>query len=248
MSDIKPTCGVIPHIVVVGAGGVGCWVYASIADAVRRDAALARVTLVARGGALCRAREHGLEYSVRSAAGDDEQGSVQHVVVGPGEICTAATCAALKDAGDAADFVILCVKTWQVPEAAKDAALVLKASGCIVTTQNGVNAPAEAAAEAAAAAAAVLVGIAKVIAFREDAQENAGPLGCVRLGAPSPKTIMLGEFGGQSCESTRVSQLRDILGKASIDVPIPEDGNIKRELWRKVLSLPFSPFALSFSR
>jgi len=49
----------LPHIVIVGAGGVGSWLYASIADACRQDPALARVTLVARGAALARVREHG---------------------------------------------------------------------------------------------------------------------------------------------------------------------------------------------
>lgn len=43
---------------------------------------------------------------------------------------------------------------------------------------------------------------------------------------------MLGEFGG-ACESDRVLRLRNILQTSGVEVPVPEEGNIKRELWRK---------------
>jgi 2-dehydropantoate 2-reductase len=187
---------------------------------------------VARGTALDRARSHGMEYTVRKTpTGEGEEGVVSDVVLKPSEVNVQPTCAALKEKGDPADFVILCVKTWQVAQAAHEAAAILSPSGCIVTTQNGVSAPTDA--SAASCAACVVVGIAKVIAFREDPED--GPLRCVRLSAPSPRTVMLGEYGstGGSCESERVLRLREILRTAGIDVPVPEDGNIKRELWRK---------------
>jgi ketopantoate reductase len=50
---------------------------------------------------------------------------------------------------------------WQVTEAAREAAQILRENGSIVTTQNGVAAPAQASA-AAASDGSVLVGIAKV--------------------------------------------------------------------------------------
>jgi len=210
------------------SAGVGSWLFASLSDSVRRDPSLARVTLVARGALLTRVRTHGLEYAVRKAD-DAEEGVIDSVVLAPSEIRVEPSCEALKEKGDLADYVILCVKTWQVAQAAQDAAAILAPStGCIVTTQNGVSAPTDA--SSACTEASVVVGIAKVIAFREDSAD--GPVQCVRLGAPSPSVVMLGEFGG-ACESDRVLRLRDILRTSGIEVPVPEDGNIKRELWRK---------------
>ena len=113
---------------------------------------------------------------------------------------------------------------YQVADAAKDAACILRAgSGCIVTTQNGIDAPTEAAA-ASDGESSVLAGIVQVIAFREDPAE--GPLRCVRLGAPSPKSITLGEcvWGGAGFESQRVLLLRDILKSSGVEVPVPEEG------------------------
>ena len=204
-----------PHVVLVGAGGVGCWLYASLREAARRNPALARVTLVARGAALDRVRSHGLQYEVRGEAGE---GVPQSIVVDPQIVRSEPTCAVLREQGDLADYVILCVKTWQarlclcvhaptrsgtherarahtsvldmtdldtlvcvhtmprvldlgpqlvhtlrsqVTEAAKDAALILRENGCIITTQNGVAAPAQASA-AVGSEDHVLVGIAKV--------------------------------------------------------------------------------------
>ena len=184
-------------------------------------------------------RTSGLEHLVRfpSPPGEPQdvsatEGSPGSIVVEPADVSVAPTCAALKDKGDLADYVILCVKTWQVSDAARDAASLLRpGTGCMVTTQNGFAAP-EQAASSAGSEAAVLVGIAKVIAFRED--PASGPLRCVRLAAPAPKTLMLGELvRAGSCESARVRELRDILHAAGLDVPLPEDGNIRRELWRK---------------
>ena len=253
--------------------GVGCWVYACIADAVRRDPALARVTIVARGAAYERLHDHGLKFLVRSAAPPVEGASTpagdgdpaRTVVLGPDAVRVVPTCATLQEQGVVADYVILCVKTWQVADAARQAACLLRpGTGCLVTTQNGVAAPIEAT-EATGSESAVMVGIAKVIAFREDDQArcipDSGALRCVRLGAPSPRTIMLGEYGAVrqsqseqesqlpqkrtlgsdaseagacvSCESERVSRLRNILRTSGIEVPEPEGGNIKRELWRK---------------
>ena len=185
MTDVHSSSS--PHVVILGAGGVGTWLYASICEAVytlshththtrargarahlpthvcintqaRLNPALARVTLIARGAALDRLRAHGLEYNVRGEAGD---GVPQRIVVEKDTMRAEPTCGALRESGDLADYVILCVKTWQVTEAAKEAAQILRENGSIVTSQNGVAAPAQASA-AAASDASVMVGIAKV--------------------------------------------------------------------------------------
>jgi ketopantoate reductase len=104
--------GSAPHVVLVGAGGVGCWLYASLREAARRNPALARVSLVARGAALDRVRGHGIQYEVRGEAGE---GVPPSIVVDNASVRAEPTCAALREQGDLADYVILCVKTWQVP-------------------------------------------------------------------------------------------------------------------------------------
>jgi ketopantoate reductase len=124
----------------------------------RLNPALARVTLIARGAALDRLRAHGLEYNVRGEAGE---GVPQRIVVEKEMMRAEPTCGALRESGDLADYVILCVKTWQVTEAAREAAQILRENGSIVTSQNGVAAPAQASA-AAASDSLVMVGIAKV--------------------------------------------------------------------------------------
>ena len=78
----------------------------------RANPALARVTLIARGAALNRLRAHGLEYNVRGGAGE---GVPQRIVVEKEMMRAEPNCSALRERGDLADYVILCVKTWQVP-------------------------------------------------------------------------------------------------------------------------------------
>ena len=61
----------------------------------------------------------GLEYFVRappmpaSEAAFANDGTAT-LTIGPQDVCADVNCAALKEKGDLADFVILCVKTWQV--------------------------------------------------------------------------------------------------------------------------------------
>lgn len=175
-------------------------------------------------------RDHGLRFTVK-----DPDGADQTISVEPGNLNAAPSCAALAEAGDKADYVILGVKTWQVADAAKDAALVLReGGGCIVTTQNGVSAPYDV--QAACPGVPLLAGVAKVIAFRDDTQ--GGPLNAVRMAGAIPDVLMVGEMEAtSSAPSQRTALLRAILKEAGVTSKDPEDENMLRELWRKAVMM-----------
>lgn len=107
-----------------------------------------------------------------------------HVQLPPGSIQVFRSADEAKEQGaPPADFVLLCVKTWQVREAAAEAAKLLSATGCVVTTQNGVEAPHEAA--AAVGHDRVLACVCKVLAWVAEP-------GTILMEA-SPDIILLGE-------------------------------------------------------
>jgi 2-dehydropantoate 2-reductase len=188
------------RIAVVGAGGVGGYFGGRLA------AAGQDVSFIARGKHLEALRADGLV--VRSVAGDFEL-SVR--VSG--------------DAGEigAVDYVLVCVKTWQLPDAVTGIAPLVGEHTAIVTVQNGVEAPDQVA--AVYGQAAVLPGAAEVIAYVE------AP-GIIRhLGGSGRLTFA--EWDNQP--TPRTAWLRTAFLEAGLAVANPDD--IWAALWTKFLSV-----------
>ena len=187
-------------IAIVGAGGVGGYFGARLA------AAGQDVSFVARGKHLEALRSDGLV--VRSPAGDLELSPVR-ATADPAEL------------GEA-DYVLVCVKTWQLPEVITSIAPLVGDATAIVTVQNGVEAPDQVA--AVYGREAVLPGAAEVIAYVD------GP-GIIRhLGNGK---LNFGEWDNQP--TPRTERLRDAFVDAGLQATVPDD--IWAGLWTKFLSV-----------
>ncbi|TCO40543.1 2-dehydropantoate 2-reductase [Kribbella antiqua] len=121
------------------------------------------------------------------------------------------------------DYVLLCVKTWQLPDAITAIAPLVGSGTAIVTVQNGVEAPDQVA--AVYGRAAVLPGAAAVIAYVD------GP-GIIRhLGGPGRLT-----FAEWDNEPTpRIDWLRTAFIDAGLDAVVAAD--IWAALWSKFLAI-----------
>ena len=190
------------RIAVLGTGGIGGYFGGRLA------AAGHDVTFVARGAHLQAIREHGL--AVSSVAGD--------VIVHPAT--------ATDDPGSVGpvDVVLLAVKTWQLPPVLEALPSLVDSTTAVVTTQNGVEAPARVA--AVVGREAVLPGIAKIFAFIEAAGHvtHAGGPASLAFDEWSPTP------GGPS---ERVTRLREAITASGALSPVPDD--IWAELWSKML-------------
>jgi 2-dehydropantoate 2-reductase len=184
------------RIAVIGAGGIGGYFGGRLAQA-GHD-----VTFVARGEHLQAIRTKGL--SVDSVAGDftvePAQATSDIGAVGP------------------VDAVLLGVKTWQVTDLLSDLPALLGPQTAVITTQNGVEAPAQIA--AAIGEDHVVPGVAKIFAAIE------GPGRIRHFGGPGNLTF--GEWDNR--RSDRVQALADALGDAGV---VARD--IWVELWFKLL-------------
>lgn len=129
------------RIAVVGAGGVGGYFGARLAEAGEE------IGFIARGAHLDALRRSGLR--IESPRGDARLGP-QRATDDPREI-------------GPVDVVLLCVKTWQVAEVAESIQPLIGPDTCLVPFQNGVEAADELI--AAVGAAPVLGGVAKIVAF-----------------------------------------------------------------------------------
>ncbi|MGW6201328.1 2-dehydropantoate 2-reductase [Kribbella sp. NPDC055110] len=187
------------RIGIVGAGGVGGYFGARLA------AAGQDVAFVARGKHLEALNADGLV--VRSPAGD-VQLPVQ-ATGAPAEI-------------GSVDYVLICVKTWQLPEAIDTIRPLVGPDTAIVTVQNGVEAPDQVA--EVYGRDAVLPGAAEVIAYVESP-------GVIRhLGNGK---LNFGEWDNEA--TTRTGLLRDAFVAAGLQATGPED--IWAALWTKFLSV-----------
>ena len=187
-------------IAIVGAGGVGGYFGARLA------AAGQDVGFVARGKHLEALRSQGLV--VRSPAGDLELSPVR-ATADPAEL------------GEA-DYVLVCVKTWQLPEVITAIAPLVGDETAIVTVQNGVEAPDQVA--AVYGRGAVLPGAAEVIAY----VDRPGIIRHLGYGK-----LSLGEWDNQP--TPRTDRLRDAFIYAGLQATVPED--IWAGLWTKFLSI-----------
>ncbi|WP_399089530.1 2-dehydropantoate 2-reductase [Streptomyces sp. BBFR2] len=186
-------------IAIVGAGGVGGFFGGRLA------AAGHDVRFVARGAHLEALLRDGL--TVRSPDGDFAVERVR----------------ATSDASEigVSDFVLLCVKTWQLPAAIEALKPLVGPGTGVVTLQNGVEAP-ELVAEVVGREA-VLPGVAKVIA------RLAGPGVIQHVGGEGSLTF--GEWDDRVTD--RAQRLRDALTEAGARGVVA--GRIWAELWAKFL-------------
>jgi len=184
------------RIAVIGAGGIGGYFGARLAQS-GHD-----VTFVARGAHLEAMRTKGL--SVASVDGD--------VAVDPVQATADPTTIGVVDA------VLLGVKTWQLPDVLPALPRLTGPDTAVVTTQNGVEAPALVA--EAVGREHVLPGVAKIFASIE------APGRIRHIGGPGNLTF--GEWDDRRSE--RVQQLAGALGDAGV---IATD--IWVELWFKLL-------------
>ncbi|WP_410790166.1 2-dehydropantoate 2-reductase [Kribbella sp. C-35] len=186
------------RIGIVGAGGVGGYFGA-------RLAAGQDVAFVARGKHLEALKADGLV--VRSPAGD-LQLPVQATSV-PAEI-------------GPVDYVLICVKTWQLPEAIDTIRPLVGPDTAIITVQNGVEAPDQVA--EVYGRDAVLPGAAEVIAYVESP-------GVIRhLGNGK---LNFGEW--DNAATPRTGLLRDAFIAAGLQATVPDD--IWAAMWTKFLSV-----------
>jgi 2-dehydropantoate 2-reductase len=186
-------------IAVVGAGGVGGYLGGRLA------AAGHDVRFLARGENLAALRRSGLrvtngasEWSVPELRASDDP----------------------RDIGEV-DFVLLCVKTSQLPAAIDALSPMVGADTAVVTVQNGVEAPEQVA--AGIGRDRVLPGMVRIVATMT------GPGEVTHVGPPG--ALGFAEWDGSV--SKRVMRLREVLEEAQ--VPALEPNDIWAALWAKFL-------------
>ena len=194
------------RIAVFGAGGVGGYFGGRLAQAGHS------VVFIARGAHLQAIRRDGLH--VESLAGD--------FVVRPAEATDSPGSAGQVEA------VLVCVKAWQVPEAAQAMLPMLGPRSFVVPLENGVEAADQIA--SAVGSDRVLGGLCKIVSYL------AAP-GRIRHAGVEPR-VEFGERGG--LRSDRPASLRAAFEAAGgVSVGIPDD--IDAALWEKFLFIaPFS--------
>jgi 2-dehydropantoate 2-reductase len=197
------------RIAIFGAGGVGGYFGGRLARAGES------VVFIARGAHLRALRERGLR--VDSLAGDFSVSPVE-ATDDPASVGTV-------------DAVLVCVKAWQVPEAARALLPMLRADSFVVPLQNGVEAADQLA--AVVGPERVVGGLCRIVSF------VAGP-GHIRHVGAVPR-VEFGERDGPA--SARVATLRAAFERcAGMSVGTPPD--IEAALWEKFLFIaPFSAVA-----
>lgn len=195
------------RVAVFGAGGVGGYFGGRLAQAGES------VVFIARGAHLQAMRSEGLR--VDSPAGDF------HI----------ARAEATDDPSSAGrvDAVVVCVKAWQVREAAAMMIPMLGPASFVVPLQNGVEAADQLA--ALVGKERVLGGLCRVVSYVVEP-------GHIRHAGVAPR-IEFGERGGH-VPSSRVAALRSAFEKAiGVSVGTPDD--IDAAVWEKFLFIaPFS--------
>lgn len=188
------------RIAVVGTGAVGGYFGGRLAES-GED-----VVFIARGATLEALRSDGL----RVASEEDEC-----FVIQPAE--------ATDEPGDVGpvDVVVLGVKAWQVPEAARGMKPLIGSATCVLPLQNGVDAPAQLADVLGAEHA--LGGVAKILA-RVDAPAQIHHMGL-------RPAISFGEL--DDSPSDRVLALKELLERAQIEADIPD--SIQAAMWEKFM-------------
>ncbi|MBI1758685.1 MAG: 2-dehydropantoate 2-reductase [Actinobacteria bacterium] len=190
-----------PRIAVVGAGGVGGYLGGRLA------AAGHDVRFLVRGAGLAALRRTGLRVTTDTIGWSVPELRASDAPSHIGEV----------------DFVLLCVKTPQLPVAVEALGPMIGADTAVITIQNGVEAPEQVA--AGIGRDRVLPGMVRVVATK------VGPGDVRHVGAPG--AVGFAEWDGR--ESERVVRLRDALRDAQVTALEPTD--IWVALWMKFLLL-----------
>jgi 2-dehydropantoate 2-reductase len=188
------------HFAVIGVGGVGGYFGARLAEA-GHD-----VTFIARGAHLAAIEQSGLHL---------------HSPLGDAQIAPARATNNPESVGPV-DCVLLGVKAWQVPEAARSAAPLVGADTLVLPLQNGVEAPEQVA--QALGREHSLGGIARIVSFVSAPGhiQHAGVEPSIVLGALDPN------------QRERLERLRQTLSAArGVSASIAPD--IRAALWEKFL-------------
>lgn len=193
------------RIVVYGTGGVGGYFGGRLAEA-GED-----VTFVARGEHLRAIKTNGL--TVESPNGD--------FVIYP-----ASATNDVNEAGET-DLVILGVKAWQVPDAARAIKPIVGPTTTVLPLQNGVDAVPQLVAELGSRN--VIGGLCRIVSFVVEP-------GHIRHAGFAP-TIIIGELDNRRTE--RITKIEEVFKHAGLDTTIASD--IQVALWTKFL------FIASFS-
>lgn len=193
------------RIVIFGTGGVGGYFGGRLAQA-GED-----VTFIARGEHLRAIRANGLR--VDSSLGD--------FVINPAQATDN-----VRDVGEA-DLVILGVKAWQVPDAARAIRPIAGTTTTVVPLQNGVEAVPQLVAELGPEN--VIGGLCRIVSY------VVAP-GHIRHAGFTP-TIIIGELDNRRSE--RIETIAQVFRHAGLDTTVASD--IQVALWTKFL------FIASFS-
>lgn len=187
------------HIVVFGAGGVGGYFGGRLAQAGEN------VTFIARGEHLRAMLTHGLvvnsingDFTVNPVTATDDPASVKNV-----------------------EAILLCVKTWQIKEAAEAIKSMLTKETYVVPLENGVEAPAQ---------LAEIIGKEHVMAGLCRIASRISAPGHIQHAGLEP-SIEFGELDNHS--SSRAQKLLQAVQHAGVQSKIPDD--IYVAVWSKFL-------------
>lgn len=213
------------RVAFLGAGGVGGWLAARLAQA-----RAAEVVVIARGRHGDVIRREGLRLTVRSGG---SAGSAQESLCIPPEDVEvhSSVAEALERGAKPVDFMVLAVKSWQVLAAAAEAQPLLAPDGCVVTTQNGVEAPHEAA--TAVGPERTLAGVCKVLAYIAEP-------GHIEMQV-APAMFHFGECfvkdvaTAGSSESARVQRLAEVFGNCSGVTSGVASPSVWAAIWEKAI-------------
>jgi 2-dehydropantoate 2-reductase len=202
-------------VAVLGAGAIGGWLAAALAEAG------AKVAIVARGATLLALREHGLRLT------RGEQQSTYRVAAGSSS-----------ELG-AQDLVIVATKAQDVTRAIPDIAPLLHAGTCVVSALNGIpwwftqrfngplnNVTLESVDPGGAIASAISPERALGCVVHASVSRTAP--GCIRIGKVDK--LIVGEPDGSTSE--RVRWLSDTFARAGVATPISSD--IRLDTWAKL--------------
>jgi 2-dehydropantoate 2-reductase len=193
------------RIVVFGTGGVGGYFGGRLAQA-GED-----VTFIARGEHLRAIKNSGLR--VESGTGD--------FVVFPAKATDD-----VNEIGEV-DLVIVAVKAWQVPEAARAMKPLVGAGTTVLPLQNGVDAPSQLVHELGSEK--VIGGLCRIVSFVVEP-------GLIRHAGFKP-SIIIGELDNRRTD--RIERIEQIFSHAGLNISVSAD--IQIALWTKFL------FIASFS-
>lgn len=193
------------RIAIFGTGGVGGYFGGRLAQA-GED-----VTFIARGEHLRAIKTTGLH--VESTGGD--------FLINPAKATDD-----VHDIGEG-DLIIVGVKAWQVPEAARAMKPMLGPTTTVLPLENGVEAPQQLTAELGQAS--VIGGLCKIVSYIVEP-------GRIRHAGLEP-SVTIGELDNR--RTKRVETIYEVFNNAGIDTTIATDINVA--LWTKFL------FIVSFS-